>query len=168
MLKNFLVALILTIAYVGLQYDFSIKLKKQKKIFVMALIIFVVVFVGCVLLLPKKKSVKFNNDVHVKSFNKTSSLTDGDGYHDEDGSGSSDDGSYDDNHGAAGVGAGAGFQNDFNHQSNSSSGPEFQTPPALTSGPPPSSLPSLTSSLPINTPSSSSSIPSSSIPFPMI
>ena len=145
MIKNFLVALVIMLAYIGLQYDFSKKIKKQKKVFIMGVIIFFIVFIGCMIRMPKKKGVKFNNDVQLKTFNKTASLTDGDGYHD-DGSGSSD-GSYDD----GGGGGEGGFENDFHQQQQSpspsqspSSSPDgYQPPPVLTSGPPPTSHPSL-------------------------
>ena len=96
MLRQFLIALVLTIAYIGLQYDFTKKIKTQKNIFIMGSIIFTVVFVGCWLIMPKKKSVNFSNDVHVKTYDKTKSLTDADGYHDGDSSdGSDSDGSVD-------------------------------------------------------------------------
>jgi hypothetical protein len=173
MIKNFLVALVIMLAYIGLQYDFSKKIKKQKKVFIMGVIIFFIVFIGCMICMPKKKGVKFNNDVQLKTFDKTASLTDGDGYHDE-GSGSSD-GSYDGGEGDGG-GGGGGFENDFHQQSQSQSSQQsspdgYQPRPVLTSGPPPMSLPSLTSSIPTTmTPSSSAdsfSVPAASVPFPM-
>lgn len=153
MLKNFLIALVLAIAYAGLQYDFTKKPKKQKNVFIMGFIIFFVTFVGCWLLLPNKKSVKFNNSVEMKTYNKTKSLTDGDGYHDDDGSGGSSDG-FDD-------GDLGGF--DFNPQPQSI--PDAIQTPSLTSGPPP------TSSFPITTMPSSSlnSVPGvggGDVPFP--
>ena len=170
MLKHFLIALVLAIAYIGLQYDFTKKPKKQKNVFIMGSIIFFVTFVGCWLILPKKKSVKFSNDVHVKTFNKTKALTDGDGFHDEDGSGSSDGGASDESFDGGGGGGGYPVNNyqpsppsqQFD-QSTSQSSP-------LTSGPP-VSLPSLSSS-PLLT--ETTTIPSSSstsfnmgdVPFP--
>lgn len=129
MLKHFLIALVLAIAYVGLQYDFTKKPKKQKNVFIMASIIFFVTFVGCWLLLPNKKSVKFNNSVEMKEYNKTKSLTDGDGYHDDDGSGSSEDGSLDD-----GGDGRFDYQPTTSSQSTSSIPDSIQTP-SLTSGP---------------------------------
>lgn len=161
MLKQFLIALVLAIAYIGLQYDFTKKPKKQKNVFIMASIIFFVTFVGCWLLLPNKKSVKFNNSVETKTFNKTKSLTDGDGYHDDDGSGSSDDGSFD----GGGGGAGGGYDSFTQAQSTS---PQSASP-SLTSGPMGSMPPSFTSSTPTTTiPSSSLNVfpESGEVPFP--
>ena len=169
MLKHFLIALVLAIAYIGLQYDFTKKPKKQKNVFIMGSIIFFVTFVGCWLILPKKKSVKFSNDVHVKTFNKTKALTDGDGFHDEDGSGSSDGGASDESFDGGG---GGGYP--VNNYQPSPPSQQFdqstsQSSP-LTSGPP-VSLPSLSSS-PLLT--ETTTIPSSSstsfnmgdVPFP--
>ena len=156
MLKQFLIALVLAISYIGLQIDFTKKFKKQKSVFVMAAIIFTVTFVGAWLLLPNKKSVKFNNSVEMKTYNKTKSLTDGDGYNDDDGSGSSD-GSFD---GDDNVGGGVTSYDSYLPQSTSSIPDEIQTP-SLTSGPP-APLPTTT------TPSSLNSFPvgAGDVPFP--